>query len=548
MKRMERWPFKHAPSPECLPERARYRHSTRTALSGRSRSTIALAVSVLFLISFLISGCTVAQPTSKEPKTLKVLSYSYQFNEFAALYSITHDDVELSLIRLDEKIQELYQAYDQKIRENPEEANGVDVRTLYDDLLTGPDAPDVVIVDEGIYRYLMQKGELSSLDGYIQKDKFDLNGLAPVVLEALRSPDDGAIYGLSPGFISTVLAYNKDRFDAMGVPYPEDGLTWDELFTLAESVAGDKDGKPYYGLSTSNSLGMISGEPYQLIEFMLKQQGKGLTFPDDGSSPAFLTPEREALWGKMKDLIQRNIVARPYYERMQGKSNMTGEGGLPEEGAQGIEDMPYPPDYGGPFADDDFISGRSAMQLMSYYSIRQIIDIQNNKILFGGDWKGIDFSWDIATFPTAADHSEAGAIVNLTSVYAINANASQPALAWDFIQFVHSDKVMKAKQQTDTYNLFSRVKYNEKPEYDGLHMEAFWSGKPLHDTSNDPLTGNFYGIGMEKDINKYYQAYDSLRQAFKEMLSNNLSPKEALEKAQQTYNQMSNEDPTVPMR
>lgn len=511
---------------------------------GRVSTPIALAISIFFLVSFLMSGCTTVQPTAKEPKTLKVLAYSYQFNEFAPLYTLTHDDVELELISLDTKIQELYREYDQKMREHPEEASeGFDVRAIYETLLTGSDVPDVVIVDEGIYKYLMQKGLLASLEGYIQKDKFDVDGLAPVVLESLRSPEDGGLYGLSPGFISTVLAYNKDRFEAMGVPYPEDGITWDELFALAESVAGEKDGQPFYGLSMSNALGAIGGEPFLLVELMLKQQGKGLHITDEETPLTLNTSEREALWEKMKDLIQRNVVARPYYERIDLKRGEMGQAmggeGLPDDKASGVEDMLLPPDYRGPFADDDFISGRTAMQLMSYFNFRQMHDLQNNKLYFGDEWSGIDFSWDIAAFPTSSNDSAGSTLVNLSSVYAINANASQPALAWDLIQFVHSDKVIKARQQTDTYNLFSRVKYNKRPEYDGYHMEAFWSGQPFRDASNDPLTGFMGGSGYNAVMNRYYQAYEALRSGFQAMLKDNLSAKEALEKAEETYNSSS---------
>lgn len=506
---------------------------------NRSFASIARAISIFFLVSFLMSGCTIGQPTAKEPKTLKVLAYTYQFNDFAPLYTLTHDDVELELVPLDSKIQELYREYDQKMRDDPEASVKFDVRELYETLLTGPDAPDVVIVDEGTFKYLMQKGLLASLDGYIQKDKFDLDGLAPVVLDMLRSPEDGGLYGLSPGFISTVLAYNKDRFDAMNVPYPEDGMTWDELFALSESVAGEKDGQPFYGLSMSNALGSISGEPFMLVELILKQEGKGLEITDEKTPPALDTPEREALWEKMKDLIQRNVVAPSYYERIQpkirGMDSTMGEEALPDDAAMGVEDKLLPPEYSGPFADDDFISERTAMQLMSYYNFRQMLDLQNNKLYFGDDWSGINFSWDIATFPTSNDDSAGGILVNLSTVYAINANAQQPALAWDLIQFVHSDKVTKARQQTDTFSLFSRVAYNKKPEYDGYHIEAFWNGQPFRDLTNDPITGYMGGGADNALVERYYQAYEALRSGFQTMIKDDLSAKEALEKAQKTY-------------
>jgi len=45
-----------------------------------------------------------------------------------------------------------------------------------------------------------------------------------------------------------VMTYNKDAFDAFGVPYPEDNMTWDEAIELAKKVSGERDGQQYHGI------------------------------------------------------------------------------------------------------------------------------------------------------------------------------------------------------------------------------------------------------------------------------------------------------------
>lgn len=45
-----------------------------------------------------------------------------------------------------------------------------------------------------------------------------------------------------------VMTYNKDIFDAFAVPYPTDGMTWDEVIELGKQLTGEVDGKKYHGI------------------------------------------------------------------------------------------------------------------------------------------------------------------------------------------------------------------------------------------------------------------------------------------------------------
>lgn len=45
-----------------------------------------------------------------------------------------------------------------------------------------------------------------------------------------------------------VMYYNKSIFDKFGVPYPKDGMTWDEAIDLAKKITRNEDGKQYMGL------------------------------------------------------------------------------------------------------------------------------------------------------------------------------------------------------------------------------------------------------------------------------------------------------------
>jgi multiple sugar transport system substrate-binding protein len=87
----------------------------------------------------------------------------------------------------------------------------------------------------------------------IKKHKIDLNRFEPSLIEAIRQISGGKIYGL-PVFTNNMITYyNKDIFDRFGVPYPKDGMTWDDALELSRKLDRSDGGKTYYGLSVSTS-------------------------------------------------------------------------------------------------------------------------------------------------------------------------------------------------------------------------------------------------------------------------------------------------------
>ncbi|MFE5320496.1 ABC transporter substrate-binding protein [Paenibacillus sp. NPDC056579] len=73
----------------------------------------------------------------------------------------------------------------------------------------------------------------------IDLNRFDKNGL-----EQMKSA--GGLYGLPIYGSGMVLYYNKEIFDRFGVPYPKDGMTWEETYELAKKLTR-VDNQPYYG-------------------------------------------------------------------------------------------------------------------------------------------------------------------------------------------------------------------------------------------------------------------------------------------------------------
>jgi len=98
---------------------------------------------------------------------------------------------------------------------------------------------------------LIQNGFQYDITELAQKHDVDLSRFDPAFLDAIR--ELGGLYGLPVNGGGLVIYYNKDIFDKFGVPYPRDGMTWDELLELSRQVTRSEGGKQYAGFATSVS-------------------------------------------------------------------------------------------------------------------------------------------------------------------------------------------------------------------------------------------------------------------------------------------------------
>lgn len=123
------------------------------------------------------------------------------------------------------------------------------------DLAAAGHLPDIIRNDPPVMRtnYFNMKIEYD-LREQIQKHKFDLNRFNKAFIDEIIDigGKTGAIYGLPvPPYLPTVVYFNKDLFDKFGVPYPKDGMSWDEMYELAKKMSRIDGGQPYRGFSSS---------------------------------------------------------------------------------------------------------------------------------------------------------------------------------------------------------------------------------------------------------------------------------------------------------
>jgi len=104
-------------------------------------------------------------------------------------------------------------------------------------MLSGGDASDVFMVKEvsDIVNWHAQ-GFAEPLTPFMEKDGYDVSGF--VGMEA-NYAFDGAQYALPFRSDFWVLFYNKDLFDAAGVAYPTNDMTWDAYAETAKAMTKD---------------------------------------------------------------------------------------------------------------------------------------------------------------------------------------------------------------------------------------------------------------------------------------------------------------------
>lgn len=121
-----------------------------------------------------------------------------------------------------------------------------DYQTVLGTQLTGSgsDFDIVTIKDVPGYTTLVNKGVLEPLDAFISADGVDLSAYKGLTDQIQV---DGKLYELPFRSDFWVLYYNKDVFDAAGISYPTNDMTFEAYDALARQLTVDTPGQEVYG-------------------------------------------------------------------------------------------------------------------------------------------------------------------------------------------------------------------------------------------------------------------------------------------------------------
>ena len=462
----------------------------QSLITRRSRSVSLFVVGLLFL-SFLTACLPNAEQSEETKRVLRIATVQgygaddeWFRSQFTELFEFANPNISIEIVPAIDFGQYRY------TEGAPNPAEQKDPLDELRKMMAGDNPPDLVVVDYSQLPELLDDNLLAPLDPYITKDKFDTTKIVPTILDGIKDvATDGKLYALAPLFSSSAMFYNKTIFTDAGVPFPTDGMTWEDVFYLAEQVANGEGKDRKYGFSFTNYQG---GDSFW--EMQIYTQPLQLRMYDDAFDRLTVDSDQwEQVWKKMAELRKKNLFP------------------LPPDYSQATNKQPGPFDY------DNFISGKVAMVIANYYYINEILNA-NKMAETNESMKTVD--WDVVTLPTHPQAPGIGGFITMNGLMGINAKAQNTEDAWRFISFINGPEWARLKSRS-IGTLVSHKDYVEPKAGLAYNIEAFTQLKPavLFDESEIyrkyPSIYEVQSIGQMK-FQEVMEGKKEARQALKE--------------------------------
>ncbi len=264
-------------------------------------------------------------------------------------------------------------------------------------MLAGGDTTDVIYIKElSDLTNFAQQGFVENLDERIKaSDKIDLSKY--VGMDLCYTDTNGSYYALPCRADFWVLYYNKTLFDQAGLAYPTNDMTWEQYKELAlKMTSGEGDAKVW---GTHHHTWLSAAVNWAVCD--------GVNTLTDG---------------EYSDLAY-------FYQMVQGLEDAGACMEFNELKAANLH-------YSGAFA-----KGNIAMMPMGYWFVSTLIGFVKDG--------SANFDWGI----TAVPHLEtvpAGSSFGSPTGVAVNKNAANKDLAWQFTEFLCSQEGAKAFASTGT--------------------------------------------------------------------------------------------------
>lgn len=417
---------------------------------------------------------------------------SYFRQQFTDLFEFSHPGIDIEIVPAVDWSQQQFDNMD-------ENGNYKQPDTLgkVKEIMTGSQPVDVMIFDFSLLSSLVNENLLKQLDPLLKEDKIDVNAFVPTVIDGIREQGNNNIYALTPTFMPFALYYNKKLFQQAGVTPPHDGMSWDDVFTLAKQMTKGTGKDAVFGFSFSQWGG--SGENYYDIQnFAAPLQLK--LYDDKAEKMTVDTPQWQNLWQTVYDLYKAHVV--PHQEDMNVD--------MPTDGK---------PQQYNPYQGRLFMNGRVAMTVGEYGMINDIQQMNDN----ADKLKIQKLDWDVVTVPFHSSVPNVGAPTNLSSLAGINVKAQNQDDAWEFVKFMNGEEWAKLKSRS-TYEMPARTDFIKVREGMNYNVQAFTKMKPAQMPGSSPAEQRL--LQEKPNLNMMQQL---VNQAYMSVFQGQRSVKEALE-------------------
>ena len=273
--------------------------------------------------------------------------------------------------------------------------------------------------------HLLENALQYDISPLIKKYNYDVGPLDPSMVETARKMAEGGIYGLPVYVPPAAIYYNKDIFDKFGVPYPKDGITWDELFELNKRLTRKEGDVQYFGLGSSyGHFVQFNQRSIPLVDTATKKA----TFATDPRWKGFL----------------ENFLRFYQIPGFELQSNQMSE----------------------PNERNRFFKDRIIAMFLAMTALHQSTEIN-------------DMNWDLAPFPVFADNPGVGPQANPTYFY-VTTMSEHKDQAFEVIAYLTSPEFQAPRARegrfltTLTDRTIRESFGKENPMYQGKNVKAFW--------------------------------------------------------------------------
>ena len=322
-------------------------------------------------------------------------------------------------------------------------------------MLNGGNDLDVVWVkDPDNTPSIAERGQLEDLTPYIEKDGVDIAAMNGS--DALKLDGKQVALPVSTGFY--VLYYNKDIFDAAGVDYPGNDMTWTEFEELAKKVtSGEGNDKKY---------GALFHTWQACVQNWAVQDGKHTILDTDYS------------------------FMKPYYEMAL---RMQDEGTVMDYSTLKTGNIHY---------SSVFMEGQCAMMPMGSWFMSTMIE----KTKAGET----SVNGGVATLPHP-DGVEAGWTVGSTTPMGVSAGSKYKDDAWEFVKYCSGEEGAKiyadcgmipARMNADTIKALAALDGMPEGLEEALQTKHVAMDRPLevHSAEVNQMLGEEHSLIMIKEL------------------------------------------------
>lgn len=119
-----------------------------------------------------------------------------------------------------------------------------------EDLIAAGNIPDLLTTPQNGLPGYRKFDVLEDMTSLLKKHNFDLGRFKPIYIDAIRvASDKGELYAIPYYAQLNALFYNKNLFDKFGVPYPRDGMTWEDAIEVGRKMTRVENGVQIQGLN-----------------------------------------------------------------------------------------------------------------------------------------------------------------------------------------------------------------------------------------------------------------------------------------------------------